>query len=137
MTKETFKAELTKLCASGLAAGVISLEQFNQHIQIGTQVGSLESVKRRRASNITRTASDWNQGMFQLMTDLVVNGESYARIELEILKRHGKRVTYKSVQTMVWKVRSGRVFDSAKYRKEPIRTFLLECQKRLSAIEIQ
>ena len=137
MTRETFKAELTKLCASGLLAGVITLEQFNQHIQIGVNAGSIQSVNRQRVSKPARTASRWSQEMFQILIDLVVAGKSYDDVQTEILTSHGKRVTYKSVQTMCWKVRSGRVFDSAIYREEPIRTFLLECQKRLRTVEIQ
>jgi hypothetical protein len=129
MTKETFKSQLTTLCASALAAGIIDLDRFNALMQFSNPVTAQK--KSVRIKKNTWTSTQWTPEMFRLATGLAMQGWSNKSIAREINKNCNVSISDRSVQTMLWKIKSGDIHQLDKYNAEPLRSVVRNCAEEL------
>ena len=138
MNKEMFRDAIVKLCASALGSGVITLAQFNKYIDIMGDAPSFVKTKQRiYTKGPRRYTVKWNQERIEVAVELWINGHSYVAIARELEKRLGVRCTDRAVSSLIGNTKSGAIFKHEKYRNEPMRTFMVECQKALNAVQHQ
>jgi hypothetical protein len=134
MNKETFKAQLTTLCATALASGVIDLQQFTQLVQIEVQpvTKTLKSVKTGK-TNFYGTAVHWTEEMIRTAVHQSVQGKSKRDIAASMRKEFNVMLSTSAVGAMLSKIRSGSIFEMQKYQSEPWNSIIRDCRNILNA----